>query len=224
MRNQPRCIVDVLESRMLMSGTPSAVPHGPFVPPLPANATATDKANYAAVESDLTTIQTDQAALQTAVTALQTAYKNALTTTAVETAQTALQTAQATAKPLIQADLSNIQAVYVKDGPAVAAAQHQLWVDMRSGAVSSVIATDQANLKAAETTLSTDLSTAQAQLATDEAPVQAAEKALQAAINADPGVTAAQATLTTDQTSLAAAQKQFQTDLQTYVSDLKAGI
>lgn len=224
MRNQTRCVVDVLESRTLMSGTPPMPAHGPMIPPLPANATALDKANYAAVESDLATIQTDQTAVQSAMTALQTAYKNALTTTAVENAQTALQSAEATAKPLIQADLSNIQAVYVKDEPAVAAAQHQLWVDLRSGAVSTVIAADQAALKAAETTLSTALSAAQAQLATDEAPVQAAEKALQAAINADPGVTAAQATLTADQSALAAANTQFQKDLTTYISDLKAGI
>ena len=131
MRMQTRCVVDSLESRTLMSGSPPpGFGHGPFIPPLPSNATGMDKANYAAVQSDLTTIQTDQSALQNAVTALQTAYKSALTTTPVENAQAALQSAETTAKPLIQADLSDIKAVYVKDEPVVAAAQHQLWVDI----------------------------------------------------------------------------------------------
>jgi hypothetical protein len=47
---------------------------------------------------------------------------------------------------------------------------------------------------------------------------------VQAAINADPGVVAAKAMLATDQAALTAAQSQFQTDLATYIADLKAGI
>ena len=162
--------------------------------------------------------------MQTDFVALQTAYKNALGTPAVQSAETALQSAEATAKPLIQADLSAIQAVYVKDAPAVYTAQRQLYIDTHNGASSTVIAADQAALKAAQTTLSTDLTAAKTQLQTDEAPVQAAEKALQTAINSDPGVVAAQTALTADQSALSAAQKQFQTDLSTYVTDLKQGL
>ena len=228
MRNRMCCIVDALESRRLLSGAPTPAAghwdHGPFIPPLPGSATALDKANYAAVQADLTAVQTDQGKVESDFGALQTAYKNALTTTPVKNAQAALQSAQATAKPLIQADLSAIQAVYAKDEPAVDAAQHQLWVDIRSGAVSSVIAADQAALKAAQTTLSNELAAPQAQLQKDEAPVKTAEQALKTAINDDPGVVAAKKTLSTDQSALSTADTQFQKDLATYVSDLKAGI
>lgn len=164
------------------------------------------------IQADRAAIHADKIAIHDAREAVEAAVEAARTTAPVTAAKATLATTIATQTPLIQADLAAIRAVNRKDEPAVDAAEHQLRVDTRNGAAASVIAADQAALTAAQNTLATDLAGPKAQLATDKAPIDAAEAAVQAAINADPGVVAAKAALAAAQAKLTADKAQLAAD------------
>ena len=134
--------------------------------PTVESAQTTLTAAITAVQTERATVQADWATVRTDKQAVYTAVQNALSNDpTVEAAQTAVTAAITAAQPAIQAAYAAIQAVYVADGPAIFAAQRQLWTDIRTGASASQIATDQATLTAAKAKLASDLVAPDAQLA-----------------------------------------------------------
>jgi hypothetical protein len=224
--NEPRPMMDGLESRTLLSGTscPTGVPV--TLPPLPKNAGPAATADYAALQKDVAALQADGSKLATDQKTLQAAIAALLQnpSTALTDARNTLKADQQAAATAFKTDQAAIFAVYKADGPAILTDLQNIAKDRLTGNTTQ-LQTDEAQLKADQTTLQNDLVAPENQLKTDQQQytilLKADEQAIQTAIDTDPTVAPALAAVQADQAQLKTDATQFQTDLKQYLIDLK---
>jgi hypothetical protein len=226
MQPQIRPLMDSLESRTFLSGTPASLGLGHGIPPLPKNAGPDATADYATLKNDLTTLGKDASKLATATKTLNKDIAALLKSpsTALTAAQTQLKNDKAAAKTALAPDQAAVAAVYKADDVAIDTDLKNIAKDHKTKNTAQ-LKLDEAQLKKDEGTLHTALKAPEAALQalqkTWNTTISNDQKAVTTAIDTDPSVAPALAAVKADEAQLKTDTTTFNKDLAQYKKDLK---